>query len=491
MGLVVMAAAMACAGEATAPLNIASRLEPFVDDYLIGKMEGKIELRLHNPIPREVAIVHDQPWEGNNCHYHTVFQDGDIYRMYYRGTHIQFVNDKLTQAHPEVVCYAESKDGIHWTKPELGLVEFNGSKKNNLIWNGVGSHNFAPMKDANPTCAPNARYKALGGADKSGLTAFKSADGIHWSLLGDKPVITKGAFDSQNLAFWDSERGEYREYHREFREGRDIMTCTSKDFLNWTEPAFLEYQGGRKTQLYTNQVTPYYRAPHIFLGFPTRYVTGLGFLTPLNERVGKAHKRYGNDYTDGGFMTSRDALRFNVWGEAFLRPGPMWEGRWLYGGNYQNWGIVETKPEPAPAGMLPLLPADTPRELSIYATEGGWVGNANRMRRYVLRVDGFVSVQSPMVGGEMVTKPLVFEGKRLVINFGTSAAGSIRAEIQDAQGKPIEGFSLGDCPPIHGDLIEHTVRWKNGDDVSRLAGHPVRLRFALKDADLYSIRFQE
>jgi hypothetical protein len=113
------------------------------------------------------------------------------------------------------------------------------------------------------------------------------------------------------------------------------------------------------------------------------------------------------------------------------------------------------------------------------------------MRRYVLRVDGFVSVQSPMVGGEMVTKPLVFEGKRLVINFGTSAAGSMRAEIQDAQGKPIEGFSLGDCPPIHGDLIEHTVRWKNGDDVSRLAGHPVRLRFALKDADLYSIRFQE
>jgi hypothetical protein len=308
--------------------------------------------------------------------------------------------------------------------------------------------------------------------------------------MSDKPVITKGAFDSQNLAFWDSLRGEYREYHREFRDGRDIMTCASKDFLTWTEPSFLEYPGGRKTQLYTNQVIPYYRAPHLFLGFPTRYAPGRGCLTPLNEKLTGIHTRYGTDYTDGGFMTSRDGKTFNVWGEAFIRPGPVWEGRWLYGGNYQAWGIVETKPEPAPTGVQPLLPPDTPRELSVYATEGGWFGDSNRLRRYTLRVDGFVSVQAPMSGGEFITRPLVFEGRRLVINFSTSAAGSIRAEIQDAGGKPVEGFCLADCPVIYGDTIEHVVSWKNGSDVGKLSGKPVRLRFALKDADLYSIRFQ-
>jgi len=78
----------------------------------------------------------------------------------------------------------------------------------------------------------------------------------------------------------------------------------------------------------------------------------------------------------------------------------------------------------------------------------------------------------------------------LVINFATSAAGSVRIEVQDADGKPIEGFALADCPETFGDAIERTVRWKAGPDVSRLAGRPVRLRFVLKDADLYSFRFR-
>ena len=109
-------------------INIGSRRELFVDHYLIDRMES-IELKLHHPRPREVAIVHDAPWEGNTCFYHTVFQDGQQFRMYYRGAHHDEEAGKV--AH-EVVCYAESRDGIHWTKPELGVVEFNGSKQNNI-----------------------------------------------------------------------------------------------------------------------------------------------------------------------------------------------------------------------------------------------------------------------------------------------------------------------------------------------------------------------
>lgn len=472
--------------QSVSPIHIGSRLELFVDNYLIDKMDG-VHLTLHHPTPREVAVIHDKPWEGNSCHYKTVFRDGELYRMYYRGSHVVYTLEGSHSPHPEVVCYAESKDGIHWTKPELGLVEFDGSKKNNIIWDGIGTHNFAPFKDANPDCKPDERYKAFGSGE-GGLYPFKSPDGIHWSLMSDKPVITKGAFDSQNLAFWDSVRCEYREYHRDFREGRDIRTATSKNFLHWSEPVFLNYSPERVSELYTNQVIPYYRALHIFLGFPTRYIDrgwteSTKALPQLEYRKIRASRsqREGTALTDGMFMSSRDGLNFNIWPESFIRPGLRLKDNWFYGDNYQNWGIVETKSSIS----------DAPNELSIYVSEcSHQKDGGNQWRRYTLRIDGFVSVQASLNGSEFVTKPIVFEGKELVINFSTSAAGSIQVEIQDASGKPVDGFALSDCPEIFGDAIKRVVTWKSGSDVSKLAGKPIRLRFFIKDADLYSLRFR-
>ena len=128
--------------------------------------------------------------------------------------------------------------------------------------------------------------------------------------------------------------------------------------------------------------------------------------------------------------------------------------------------------------------------LSVYSLENSWKTTC-QLRRFTLRIDGFVSVHAPLKGGEFVTKPITFQGNKLEMNFSTSAAGSVRVEIQDASGKPIEGFKLEDCPRIFGDSLDRTVYWKDGCDVSQLAGKPVRLRFVLKDADLYSIRFGE
>ena len=476
--LVTAAAGWAQAG----PVDIGSRLELFVDDFLIERVGGAARLALHRPQRREIVIVHDAPWEGNNSAYHTVFRDGDTYRMYYRGRQIDLSGDKLKFPHGQRVCYAESRDGLHWEKPALGLVEFQGSKENNIIWDQEGSHNFAPFKDPNPACPPEARYKALGGVkSEGGLYAFQSPDGIHWTKMQAKPVVTDGYFDSQNLAFWDSERNEYREYHREFRDGRDIKTSTSDNFLDWSAPAYLSYSPGRLTQLYTNQITPYYRAPHILLGFPTRYNTGRGLLTAFNERVARVHPRYGNDYTDGGFIAGRDRLSFKVWDEAFLRPGPVESGRWVYGANYQNWGLVET--ESSESGE--------PNEISVYASEGdGWEGSGISLRRYTLRIDGFVSLHAPLRGGELLTKIVKFSGSRLVVNFATSAAGGVKVEIQDDKGRPVEGFSLADSVELFGDSIEKAVAWKDGGDLSTLAGKPVRLRFVVRDADLYSYQFR-
>jgi len=478
-------------------VNIGSRLELLVDDHLIERMEG-VRLKLHRPVRREVAFTTDAPWEGNACNYVSVFRDGPICRMYYHGMHYRHSGPpaQALEPHPPFLCYAESEDGIHWRRPELGIFEFEGSKANNIVLTpeavaeveGDPAHT-AVFLDTNPDCSPDERYKmVMLGRKPRGLYALKSADGIRFSLMSREPIVTEGAFDSQNLAFWDPVRCEYREYHRGFRDGvRDIMTSTSKDFLHFPKPRWLEYPGAPREHLYTNQIQPYYRAPHIFVGFPARYTERewsepLLALPGLEERLARAraHPRYGSAITDALFMTSRDGVTFRRWPEAFIRPGPRLRGSWVYGDNYVFWGMIET--------MSSL--EDAPNEISLYATEGYWEGTSVDFRRYTLRVDGFVSATAPLSGGEVLTKPLVFEGGNLTLNFETSGAGSIRVEIQDADGDPIDGYTLADCPPIFGDSLRYTVRWRTrGGDVRPLSGRPVRLRFVLEDADLYAFQF--
>jgi len=207
-------------------VDISSRLELFVDDFLIESMRG-VDLRLHHPTPREVAVRCDAPWEGPVSAYVTVFRDDDRYRMYYRG-------EEREGGHPAVTAYAESRDGVHWEKPALRVVEFDGSRENNIVWDGEGTHNFTPFKDSNPDAPDSERYKALAGGP---LIALASPDGIHWRKLREEPIITKGKFDSQNLAFWDTVRGCYVAYFRDSRNGfRDIRRSTSPDFIHWSEP---------------------------------------------------------------------------------------------------------------------------------------------------------------------------------------------------------------------------------------------------------------
>lgn len=443
--------------------DIGSRRELFVDRFLFGRASG-VELRLHHPRPREVALVCDEPWEGNTSGYFTVFRDGDLYRMYYRGSS----HDVRTgRSSPQVTCYARSRDGVHWEKPDLGICEFEGSADNNIVWTGPGTHNFTPFKDSNPGCRPEARYKALARHD-GGLLAFRSEDGLHWKLIREEPVITKGAFDSQNLAFWDARAGAYRAYFRDFRRGvRDIKTCTSEDFVHWTEPRWLDYGDAPAEHLYTNAVRPYFRAPHILMGFPKRFM-------PSRNRLG--HPVDG--VSDGVFMTSRDGRRWHRRLEAFLRPG-MQRERWGSRNNMIAWGIVTTEPERV----------DAPAELSLYASENYYAGSGvARLRRHTLRLDGFVSLHAGYRGGELLTRPVKFQGGEMTINYSTSAAGSVRVGVCDLDGEPIEGFGVRDCPPIYGDTVDEVVRWESGSDLSAVAGRPVRLRFRLKDADLYSFR---
>lgn len=489
LSLVFTVLGLTATAQESAPIDIGSRLELMIDDYLVEEFMGSAALKLHHPVTREIVIAHDAPWEGGGSNYHTVFQDGELYRMYYRGADFDLADGKLTQGHPQVTCYAESKDGLVWTKPNLGLFEFEDSKDNNIIWmTEPSTHNFAPFKDANPDARDDQRYKALASsANGKGLAAFVSPDGIRWQLLTETPVITEGAFDSQNLAFWDATRGEYRAYYRDFRDGfRDIRTSTSKDFVNWEGGDWLEYSDAPREHLYTNQIQPYPRAPHLFVGLPTRY-TDRGDAGIWDELPEAEHRelrsgvkpRYGTALTDLVLMSSRDGARFHRWNEAFLWPGPERAGSWNYGHLYTACGLVRTAP-----GI-----EGTPDEFSIYGTEGGWTAGA-KLRRYTMRIDGFASINAKTEGGEMRTVPLTFEGSEIVLNFSTSVVGWIKVVIRDVDHNEIEGFGIDDAIPIFGDSLERKARWKGDPELSKLAGKPVRLRFVLKEADLYSFQFR-
>lgn len=239
---------------------------------------------------------------------------------------------------------------------------------------------------------------------------------------------------------------------------RPLFACyaESQDGIRWVKPdlGLFEFGGSKHNNI-------------VWSG------PSLDNFTPM-----KFHPRYGTAVTDGLFMSSRDGQRFYRFDQAFLRPGLERRDNWVYGDCYQSLGLLET----------PAADPTAPPELTFYVGEDHWKG-PNKIRRYTLRMDGFASL-SARSRGEFVTKLLTFRGKELTLNFSSSAAGHVRVELQDAVGRPLPGFGLADSDELFGDTLQRVVTWGNKSDVSALAGRPIRLRMALRDADIYSLRFQ-
>ena len=447
-------------------IDIADRRELFVDHFLIDHMDN-VALRLATPERREVVLDLNQPWEGPSGYYYVALRDGEQVRLYYRAD-IKVVGGD--ESDDQLTGVAISDDGIHFTRPSLGLYEHDGSRDNNIVWKGVTAHNFAPFIDGNPECKPEQRYKAVGGVSEQ-LHAFSSPDGCRWQRMQDEPTDMKGAFDSLNVAFWDSVTGCYRAFVRgwqkrtgdEHSDGvRMIQSCTSDDLLHWSEPTPNEYAADApREHFYTNSTQRCPGAEHVFVSFPKRF---------FRERK-KIDEHEHPGVSDAAFMTSRDGVRWDrTFTEAWMRPG-LDPRNWTQRNNGPAWGIIETADD----------------EWSMYIGEH-YCWDTNRLRRLVLRPHGFASVHAGRPGGEFVTPPLTFSGHHLMLNYATSAAGSVRAEIQDAAGKPVPGFALDDMEHLYGDELDTPVTWRNGGDLSKLIGQPVRLRFTMMDADLYAMR---
>ena len=467
-------------GSLTKPTDIGNRLELFLDTELIAERTGSARLRMHEPVKAEAS---EKPFP--RASYTTVIWDEayGIYRGYYR------IDNAFWG---ERTCYVESTDGIHWVKPVLDVHPDDESGLPNVIIGpgdafntGSFTHNFSPFLDTNPNCLPCERFKAIAGyggdlgalnpGEFAGLYTLVSPDGIHWSRKSDKPVLVfiekkhYWAFDSQNPAFWSEAEGKYVLFYRHYNTGlgtygthRSIGRATSDDFIIWVDEIDtfkpLNLDGGTE-ELYTSQASPYYRAPHMYVGLATRYA--LGYLVGYEPEIA-VRKNLGA--TDLMLISSRAGSDHfdRTYPEAFLRPG-LEVGNWTDRWNYVSLNFV-------PTGH---------GEISFYHKSGD---------RYTLRTDGFASVHAGAEGGEVLTRPVIFSGKDLLLNYSASVEGSVVVELQDECGNAYEGFEAGSCRPLTGDWIEKPVVWTDAD-VSTLIGKPVRIRFILTDCDLYSYRF--
>jgi hypothetical protein len=136
-------------------ITLCKGLVPFWDNYLIDPIHTNTVLSANKPEKRDIVMIFDKPWEGNGTDFFTIIKDDNLYRMYYEAWGL---NDRPLNIR---LCYAESRDGLHWEKPDLGIVEYNGSRENNIIIDKIPD-NFTVMKDQNPDCPPEMKYKAVG-----------------------------------------------------------------------------------------------------------------------------------------------------------------------------------------------------------------------------------------------------------------------------------------------------------------------------------------
>lgn len=345
-------------------INIGNRRECFFDDYLLEKEKTTAELRMHKPVRKGLLMRFDRPWEGSEVTFINVLFAEGLYRMHYVCNH----------GREKYIGYAESTDGENWVRPELGIIEFQGSKKNNIIldckslerFEFTGFDNMSVFYDDTPACPKDERYKMIAWwQGHASLICLMSADGIHFekSLF----MTDDGEFDSQNRAFYSHAHGKYFCYYRGEHEPdadtplidksftdrtanalfdpekflmrepgagtysmmRDVRVIESEDFIHWSKQRRLEYTG-KNFQLYNNCVFPYPRAPHIFIGFPLRYVERKAWTKNYDELCGRTDRRermkimarLGLAVSDGLFMMSRDGYHFTKYDEAMFPPPP-------------------------------------------------------------------------------------------------------------------------------------------------------------------------
>ncbi|MGC9316421.1 MAG: hypothetical protein ACP5KN_00125 [Armatimonadota bacterium] len=499
--VVTLAAAISATGSTWAndAREIGGNKQLFIDEDFIEAMEG-VRFTL-NPARRAGEVLRaDAPWEPTGLGYVTVLRDADRFRMYYGSWYW----------HPDIkghwmdrVAYAESEDGIHWEKPSLGQVEFEGSADNNLIMVGkCGGYVHGGSVLIDPHAAsPDERYKMIFGdfyriypyegcPQHTSISGAVSADGIHWRSI-DTPhglLFPSGGTDTQNVCFWDPYIERYVAYvrvnvYRRDEEGRPVGQASRRIGRSESE-VFREFPpaveiaapdaddpGGEwGCGLYNSAASIYPFAPGVYLFFPSvhHYDTGLCEIMFASSRDGiHLDRRFRQAYVpiDPGARRLGEQIGYS----AYMGPGMIRVGDelWMYGVEHE-----------------------TPHN-------GRWYGRRipGAIHRYAQRLDGFVSLDAAGRPGTVTTKPFVLRGTRLEINANADVAppnppdevgSSITVELLD-----LDGEVLATSEAIHGDGVALTPVWREGADLSQHLGQAVRLRFRLDMAKLYAIQIAD
>ncbi len=494
------------------PLDIGGRRQVFVDGRFM-PVARNVRLVVHPPCKtRERTINTDKPWEkGGIGPYSSVLKDGDVYHMWY---HVMSDVQWHIAKEAGAICYARSKDGITWEKPDLGIVEYNGSKANNIV---IG-HGAAGMKIGqdggmvfiDPKAPTEERYRMLLRHEPAGegLHLFSSGDGIHWklthpSVLTARPQAKGHHLDSQNVMFYDDRLDKYVAYVRKNlneadTQGRSVARGESDKLGGFPVAQDMKTVIGpepkdRWVDYYTSEAIKYPWAGDAYYMFPQVYFHYIGGAMP--EFPDRTPTNAGP--LDTQFAASRDGIHWERFErQPFIRLGQKGEF---------DWASVRM--------IYGLVPDVAGREMYMYYRASDWLHGWDRneenkqlltgaglgadqniavISRVVLRRDGFISVRAAQAEGEIVSQAIRFTGKRLVLNIDTSATGTARVELQNAAGEALPGFAAADCDMIHtANMVNRPVSWKGKGDVSSLAGKPVRIRFILRATDLYAFQFTE
>jgi hypothetical protein len=475
------------------PLNIGNEEVLFIDPATVESTD-RILRAFHQPEKRaEPVLGVDTPWEGMTTTLPCVLYDEKEtkFRMWYSTFFIpeEFRrkgevpgDDKLSSR----ICYAESNDGVHWEKPRLGLFKFDGQDTNVVLEEMVGWRAVSAVLEL-PEKARLGRF-ILYRANPDNL--YVSDDGIRWKQVTNMSYRSDSGslmYDpKRNRLVWCVKTGGQRydgtwEGHA---VGMALMEklpeAVSKNaWQQWPpKPVFIpdeEDDLDARSQGFTN------RGFYMWTGWP-----------------------YGSAYL--GWL-----WRYDRWIPPHPHDGPLYM-ELVYSPDGENWKRIPERPVILPYGDVgdfdsshaltcnpPIRVGD---ELWIYyagseATHGwnldsGIQWKGGRMRHAIgvakWRLDGFMSLDAIGVGS-FTTRPFVFEGRTLNINF-KSPNGFVKVGIIDENEKAFADFSPADCDQIQGDSVRQLVSWKGNSDVSALAGKPVRLRFEMMHAAVYSFQFR-
>jgi len=398
-----------------------------------------------------------------------------------------------------VHVYWESEDGVRWTKPELGIVEFEGSKANNVIQAGAGLiYGGLSVIKTPPRLASKGRFAMVYGLSREhflpGLhhgmetRIAWSPDGLHWQDQPENPIIA-GRNDTFVNMVYDPERDVFMQYRRATVNSHEVrrMACSeSRDLVSWTQPEVIfDADELDAPMLYDFSVNRY---EGIYIGFlHSLYGTNAGYKT--GARIWKDGRIEKDHHVDVQLAWSRDGKHWERHPQRpiFLENGILTaETKYDWGMVFACQGIIEKDDR-----LHLYYRGDSNLHMTM---KPGQVGN---FCLATLRKDGFVSLGTPekAIGpGYMLTRPLLCPGGRLHVNARTRKDGLIRVAVRDGDGVRdgcwLEGWNFEDGQPFSGDSIDALVQWKGKKSFNALKGQAVRLHFWLQDAELFSFWFE-